>query len=160
MQFFAFYEKFIYLFVVIQVAKREAVGKVVEKSFRKSKSAGFKKIHQRIIDGYIGLSKRQVLNSVKTNEKLWKFNVKFINKAKPKPVTVKSIHEQHQVDLVDMKNMKILYKGVCYHYVFSLIDIFLRFHWLAPLSEKKKQSHEERAAKDPQRTWPAGAFAK
>lgn len=40
-------------------------------------------------NGYACLSKRQVLNCVRRNEKLRNFSVKFANKAKPKPVKVK-----------------------------------------------------------------------
>ena len=70
-------------------------------------------------------------------ERLRKFNVRFTNKAKPRPVKVKRIQEQHQIDLVDMKSMKVECKGKCYGYVFSLMDMFSRFHWLAPLTTKK-----------------------
>ena len=34
---------------------------MVEKTLKKCKSAGYKKIHHRACDGYVGLSKRQVL---------------------------------------------------------------------------------------------------
>ena len=39
-----------------------------------------------------------------------------------------------------MKSMKVEYKGKCYRYNFSLMDIFSRFHWLAPLT-RRKSSH-------------------
>ena len=68
------------------------------------------------MDGYAGLSKRPVLKCVTTNEKLKKFNVKFTNKAKPRSVKVKRIHEQHHIDLVDMKNMQVEHQGKCYRY--------------------------------------------
>ena len=77
-----------------QVAKRSEV-KIVEKAFHKSKSAGYKKLHKRATDGYAGLSRRQVLKCASTNEKIRKFSVKFTNTAKPRPVIVKRIHEQH-----------------------------------------------------------------
>ena len=102
-----------------QVAKRSEIKKIVEKAFHKIKSAGYKKLHKRTADDYAGLSRRQVLKCASTNEKIRKISVKFNNKAKPRPVIVKRIHEQqHQVDLVDMK-------GMC------------TFHCLAPLERKK-----------------------
>lgn len=67
---------------------------------------------------------------------LRRFNVKFTNKAKPCPVIVKNIHDQHQIDLVDMNSMKVNYNGKTYRYIFSLMDVFSRFHWLAPLERK------------------------
>ena len=36
-----------------------------------------------------------IVKCVRTNEKLKKFNIKFTNRAKPQPVKVKQIHEQH-----------------------------------------------------------------
>lgn len=59
------------------------------------------------MDGYAGLSKREVLKCVATNEKLKRFNVTFTNKAKPRSVKVKRIHEQYQTDLAHMKSMRV-----------------------------------------------------
>ena len=73
-----------------------------------------KKINQRKVKGYAGLSKKEVLSCVTSNRKLRKFSIKFTNKAKPQPFEVKKIHEQHQRDLVDMKNMIIEHKGKLY----------------------------------------------
>ena len=87
---------------------------MVEKTFKKCKSAGYKKIHHEAHNGYAGLIKRQMLKCVTSIERLRKFNVTFTNKAKPRPVSAKKIQEQHQIDLVDMKSMKIEYKEKCY----------------------------------------------
>ena len=73
-----------------------------------------KKINQRKVKGYAGLSKKEVLSCVTSNRKLRKFSIKFTNKAKPQTFEVKEIHEQHQRDLVDMKNMIIEHKGKLY----------------------------------------------
>ena len=53
---------------------------------------------------------------------------------------MKRIQEQHQIDSVHIKSMKVEYKRKCYRYIFSLMDIFSRFHWLDPLT-RKKSSH-------------------
>ena len=95
--------------------KRSEVKKIVEKVFHKSESAGYKELHKRTADGYAGLSKRQDLKCALTNEIIRKFSVKFTNKAKPGPVIVKGIHEQHEVDLVDMKRMQR--KNIPVHFV-------------------------------------------
>ena len=116
---------------------------MVEKTFKKCKSAGYKKIHHRAHDGYAGLSKRQVFKCVTSNKRLRKFNVKFTNKAKPRPISMKRIQEQHQMDLVDIKSMKVEYKRKSYQNIFSLMEIFSRFYWLAPLTTKKS-SHVKR----------------
>ena len=80
------------------------------------------------------------------SEKIIKFSVKFTNKAEPRPVIVKRIHEQHQADLVDMKRMQVEYKAKTYWYIFSLMDLFSRFHWLSPL-ERKKSSFAKKELK-------------
>ena len=36
-----------------------------------------------------------------------------------------------------MKSMKVEYNEKCYQYVFPLMNIFLRFHWVVPLTRKK-----------------------
>ena len=53
---------------------------------------------------------------------------------------VKEIQTQHQIDLVNLSDMRVEYQGTVYRYVPSIMDIFSRFHWLAPL-ERKKPSH-------------------
>ena len=124
------------------------------KTFKRCKSAGYKKIHHGAGEEYAGLSKRQVLMSVTSNEQLRNFNVRFTNKTKPRPVSVKRIQEQHQIDLLGMKSMKVEYKKKCYQYIFLLIwnsnikenaiDIFFRwwtyftdFFGLLHLQERK-----------------------
>ena len=97
-------------FYHLQVLKRVEANKVVQKTFKKCKSSGCKKIYHRAHNGYAGLSKRQVLKCVTSNQGLRKFSVRFINKAKPRPVSVKKIQEQHQIDLADMKSMNVEYK--------------------------------------------------
>ena len=91
---------------------------MVGKTFKRCKSAGCKKTHQWVGNEYSGLSKRQILKRVTRNERLRNFNVRFTNKAKPRLVSVKRIHEQHQIDLVGMKSMKVEYKEKCYRYIF------------------------------------------
>ena len=88
-------------------------------------------------DGYAGLRKRQVLKCVTSNERLRKLNVRFTNKAKPRSVSVHRIQDQHQIDLVNMKSIKVEYTGKCYRNIFSLMDIFLQFHWLTSFTTKK-----------------------
>ena len=40
------------------------------------------------------------------------------------------------IDLVWMKSQDVEYEGKTYWYILSLMDIFSRFHWLAPLQRK------------------------
>ena len=50
---------------------------------------------------------------------------------------MKTIQKQYQMDLVELKSMRVEYKGKCYRNIFLLMDIFSRFHCLAPLTTKK-----------------------
>ena len=59
------------IIILFQFVKRTDVNNVTEKAFRKSKSAGYKKIHQRtMMDAYAALSKRQVPRQMRTYESL------------------------------------------------------------------------------------------
>ena len=79
--------------------KHSEVKRIVEKAFHKSKSTGYIKLHKRTADGYASLNKCQVLKCALTNKKIKTFSVKFTTKAKLRPVIVKRIHEQHQLNL-------------------------------------------------------------
>ena len=109
----------------------------MKKTFKRCKSAGYKKVHHRSGDGYAGLSKRQVLKCITSNDRLRKFNVRFVNKAKCRPLSVKRLQEQHQIDLVDMKSMKVEYKGKCYEYFFRWWTYFCNFIGLLHLRQRK-----------------------
>ena len=43
---------------------------------------------------------------------------------------MKAIHDHHHIDLVDMNKMSVIYKGKTEKYIFSLLHVFPRFHWL------------------------------
>lgn len=73
-------------------------------------------------------------------------NVKFTNKATPRPVKAKYVHSQHQVDLIDLSKEPVKYNGKECKYVLSVVDIFSRFLWLRPL-ERKSSHHVSRALK-------------
>ena len=47
-----------------------------------------------------------------------------------------NVHNIHQIDLINMRRLKIEHKGILYCYVLSLTDVFSRFHWLVELSAK------------------------
>ena len=47
---------------------------------------------------------------------------------------------RHQVDLVELCNIPVEYEGKTYLYVLSVIDVFSRFLWLRPLTDKTSLS--------------------
>lgn len=82
------------------------------------------------------MSERRILQTVKEDPKLRRFNAKFTNKAIPRPVRATEVMGQLQIDLVDMKSQRVAVDDKTYRYILSLMDVFSRFHWLAPLQRK------------------------
>ena len=80
-----------------------------------------------------GLSNKKILENTKGDIQYNQFSVKFTNKAKPR---AKAVHDYHQIDLVDMIKIKLEFKGKCYKNILSVLDIFSRSYWLAPLKSK------------------------
>ena len=74
--------------------KKSEVPKVADKTFDACKSAGVKKLHVRAAQSYAGLSENKILEVTNKHCKYRKFNVKFWNKAIPRPVRVSSLTEQ------------------------------------------------------------------
>lgn len=109
---------------------------VVGKTFHACKSAGAKKLRVRAADSYAGVSERKILEVTNKHERYRIFNAKFRNKAIPRPVRTSDVMEQIQIDLVDLSNQRVLCDGKVFRYVLSLMDVFSRFHWLAPLQRK------------------------
>ena len=114
--------------------------RLVKQTFHKNKSGGYKKLHKRENDGFAGLTQRKISKVIMEDPKLRKHSIKFTNKARPRPFRVKNVHNQHQIDLVNICNMAVTYNGKTYNYILSLLDIFSRFHWLCPLESKHSNS--------------------
>ena len=83
------------------MVKKSEVRKVVDKTFDACKSAGVKKLRVRAAESYSGLSENKILE-IKKHVKYRKFNVKFLNKAIPRPVRVSSVMEQVQIDIINL----------------------------------------------------------
>ena len=98
----------------------------MEKAFTGAKSGGANKLRLRTADSVVGLSEREILKRTAKSTEFRPFNVKFKNKAIPRPMQVKEIQTRHQIDLVNLSDMRVVS-------VLSIMDIFSRFRWLAPL---------------------------
>ncbi|CAH3125703.1 unnamed protein product, partial [Porites lobata] len=68
-----------------KVVKKSAISGLVSKTFDDQTAAGF-----------VGLSERNILRETNSKIKYRIHNVKFTNKATPRPVTAKSVQAQHQ----------------------------------------------------------------
>ena len=94
-----------------------------------------------------GLSQRKICRAIMEDKTLRKFHVKFTNKARPRTVRVRAINDQHQFDLINMKNMAVVYKGKTHKYILSLLDVFSQFHWLYPLESKHSSGTKKKLKK-------------
>ena len=119
-----------------KVVKKSSISKFVSKTFDNNKSGGVKKLRLRAANSLAGLSEKQILGITNVEKKYRIFNAKFLNKPTPRAVLVKDVQTQHQIDLVNLSNMKVTYRGKTFRYILSLMDVFSRYHWLRPLESK------------------------
>ena len=63
------------------------------------------------------------------------------------PSHSKKVQQQHQIDLVDMRNMQVEYNDKLFRYVLSLMDTLSRFHWLVPLEIKRNKCVKKELAR-------------
>ena len=127
-----------------KVVKKSSIASLVAKTFDEAKAGGCKKLRNRAAASFAGLSKRNILRVTNNEVKYRIHNVKFTNKAAPRPVTARTIQGQHQIDLMDLSKEAVGHNTRVYKYVLSVMDIFSRYLWLRPL-EKKSSQHVSRA---------------
>ena len=60
----------------------------------------------------------------------------FRNRCPPVPVNAKAVNERWQIDLIDMRSMKVEDDGKEYKYILSVVDVFSRFVMPRPLKDK------------------------
>ena len=88
----------------------------------------------------MGLSERNILRETNSKIKYRIHNVKFTNKATPRPVTAKSVQAQHQVDLMDLSKDAVEHDGRVYRYVLSVMDVLAGILLVAPTGKESKSS--------------------
>ena len=103
--------------------KRSSMSAVFDEA---KKSVGCKKLRNHAANSYKGLSEKQILHVTNTEFKYRVHNVKFTNKAVPKPVFAKHVQYQHQIDLIDLSKDPVKNKGKLYKYILSVMDVWLR----------------------------------
>ena len=94
-----------------KVVKKSAISGLVSRTFDDAKSGGCKKLRNRAAAGFVGLSERNILRETNSQIQSRIHNVKFTNKATPRPVTTKSVQAQHQVDLMDLSKDAVEHDG-------------------------------------------------
>ena len=122
-----------------KVVKKSEVSGVVAKTFKETKSADYKKLKQRSLHSYAGLTERKIRQVTSSNIRYRVHNAAFTNKAVPKPVRAHHVQSQHQVDLVDLSKEPVELGGKSYKYILSVMDVFSRYLWLIPLPIKSSR---------------------
>ena len=79
--------------------------------FDEAKLVGCKTLRNHAGNSYTGLSEKQIIHVTNSEFKYRVHNVKFTNKAVPKPVFAKHIQSQHQIDLIDLSKDPVKNKG-------------------------------------------------
>ena len=74
-----------------KIVQKGDVKRIMAKTFIKNKSRGCHKIKARAADGYLGLSKRNVLKVTENDLKFRRFNARFTNKAFHKPIRARKV---------------------------------------------------------------------
>lgn len=119
-----------------KAVKRSDVSRTVGKTFKKTESAGYKKLKYRAADSYAGFTERQIRYVTSNNIKYRIHNPVFKNKVFPKPGGGEHVHSQHQIDLIDLTKQPVQFAGKTF---LSAMDVFSRYLWLAPLEKKSSR---------------------
>ncbi|CAC5397909.1 unnamed protein product [Mytilus coruscus] len=122
----------------------EELDKCIEKFYTLIKADGARKLYHQIKEHYFGIGEPMIQRYISNNDMQRQKRPLFSNKAPLIPVDTKQPMERHQVDLVDMRKLIVEKDDVSYKYILSTMDVFTRFVWLRPLSDK---SSEKVAAK-------------
>ena len=112
---------------------------LIKKDYRHCRGSSIKKLNKRIKKNFKGVSRKDTSTKIKALPEHNKISPRFDNVAPLKPVLSNGVHHIHQIDLVNMKSLKVVHKGITYQYVLSVMDIFSRYLWLFPLSNKNSK---------------------
>ena len=112
------------------------VERVVETEFEKANGCGARALSLRLHRKYSGLSEKVVDKILKKSSNYHKHFPKFTNVPKQKVITATNVGERWQIDLMDMRRESIEYRGESYQYILTVMDIYSRYVFLRPLTNK------------------------
>ena len=81
------------LFQGRKVLRKNDLKHVVARTFKASKSGGYKKLRTRAADGYTGMSNKNILQVTSTDFKYKKFTARFTNKAPPRTISARKVRK-------------------------------------------------------------------
>lgn len=123
-----------------RAARVSDVKKMIARAVRETKAAGARKLKLALNDDVHGISERRVRQFYDTSKVYSRLNARFTNKVNLQPILSDAPLKRLQLDLIDLKALRVKYNGESYRYVLTLIDVFSRYSWLRPL--KTKESRE------------------
>ncbi|XP_071079984.1 uncharacterized protein [Haliotis cracherodii] len=122
------------------VISKSELDNVICKFYNELRGSGAKKIRTLINQYYAGISQEAIQDFIDRQDDRQLLHPKFVNAAKLKPVISRTPMGRHQVDLVELTGMPAENDGETFIYILSVIDVFTRFLWLRPLSNKRASS--------------------
>ena len=72
--------------------------------FKKSKVSGTRKLTNRILEKFSGISRKEVHKNMKRLPERQQIRQVFDNRAPPRPILASKIHKRHQIDVVDFEH--------------------------------------------------------
>ena len=88
-----------------RLLKSSEVNKVVVEEFERTKGSGVGKLACSLRDNFLGVSRAEIQTILNMDKSLYRRNVKFLNKAKLKPIRARDVHVRHQIDMMDMSKI-------------------------------------------------------
>ena len=102
---------------------------------------GSKRLAYSLRSQYYGVSERTTLSILNSMSRHSKNTATFCNKTTLCPVLARKPMERHQIDLVVMTNHPVRRSdGKSFAYILSVLDIYSRYLWLRPISNKKSET--------------------
>lgn len=116
--------------------KKEEMKTCVKAYHDRYKGSGARKLYKAISKRFAGVSERDVLSILNSMHEAQRLKPMFLNKAPLHPVLSSGVMNQVQIDLVDMKNNKVMIGSETFRYILVMLDVFSRFIFLRPLKTK------------------------
>ncbi len=121
------------------VALKNEMGKYIEDELKRSKGSGIRKIQHRLRNKICGISEDNIRRHLDNSELYQEMSAKFGNRPPLTPIRARSVQTRHQIDLISMCGFPVVFNGITYKYVLSVLDVFSRFLWLRPMASKSSR---------------------
>ncbi|KAH3783153.1 hypothetical protein DPMN_161081 [Dreissena polymorpha] len=122
-----------------QVLVKEDLPRFVEKMFMENKGCGARVIYNKLKVNYTGFSEQAILEILYNSKYYHEKYPRFTNKPKPKTITEEEPGKRWQIDIINMKNQSVSYKGSTYSYILQVVDVYSRYVMPKPLKTKSSR---------------------